>query len=807
MKQRPSRPDRRVPAPVAFEALEGRALLAAVAYDLGKTAQTIESIGGNYAKAPFHDTANDAIGQYTLDHLKPGVVRVPILLPQWEPVNDNADPDAADAAAFAANDTGEVRDVFLMMQEYERRGLTIVASAFNAPDWMVSNPDNKNQRVIDAAQWPELVESMRTFLEHAKTAYGVTVDYVSFNEANGGYSLLFTAQQLADFIELAGPELSTSALGSPKFLVGDTFQVTGTAAYARTILSDAGAKPYLGPIAFHTWWSEKTGSTAWKEIAALGKEFGKPVWATEIGYDATAWTTTPWIFSTWQNASRLAQIYHKSLTWGGANVALYWQYQDDFPLMSANTSTKYYAYHVIKQLVDNLPKGSQVVSAASDTSSVMALGAKHAGNGTFFTQLINTSTSGQSVTLTGLPNEPLTLVRTSNAGEKSKTVGTYTPVNGRLTLTLPGSSVSGLTGKLPATTPPPPSGGAVTVGTGTSAYVRNGSYAGTNFGSDATLVVKKNATTGNSRESYLKFDLNGVAPITSAKLRLYGRLAGTENPSVAVNVYGASNTSWSEGALTWNSKPAAGTTVRGTFSVVGTVARWYEVDLTSFLKAEQAAGRKVVTLVLKAPTNHNALVWFNSDDAASNKPELALQTGQAQPPPPPTSGESVTVGTNTAAYVRNGTYGNTNYGTASELIVKKSGTTGNTRHAYLKFDLSGVASIGTATLRLFGRMADSQNASAAVSVFNASNTSWSEAGLTWNNRPASGTTARGSFTVTGTTGRWYDVDLTNFLKAEKAAGRDVVTLVLQATTTTDSLIVFGSDEGAAANVPQLRVTT
>lgn len=428
------------------ESLENRQLLSTVAYDFSKTAQTIDAIGGNYAKAPFYEEANDAIGQYTLDNLKPGAVRVPILLSQWEAANDNSDPNVKNDSAFAAADTGEVHDVFLMMQEYERRGLNITASVFNAPDWLVSNPTATDHRKIDASQWGEFAESIRAFLEYAKSNYGVTVDNVSVNEANGGYKLLFTAQQMTDFIKLAGPTMTGTGIGDPKWLVGDTYQVKNTAAYARTILSDAAAAPYLGPIAYHTWWSESVASSVWQEIANLGKEFNKPIWATEVGYDANAWTYSPSPFPTWSNAERLAVTYHKAIALAASNTLLYWQYQNDFPLMSADTTTKYPAYYVVKQLADNLTKGSLITSAASDTSTILALAAKNASNTTFVSQLINTSSTDKSMTLTGLPNAPITLVRTSNSGDRSKTIGTYTPTGGKLTLTFKGDSVNILTG-------------------------------------------------------------------------------------------------------------------------------------------------------------------------------------------------------------------------------------------------------------------------------------------------------------------------------------------------------------------------
>src|SRR5687767_11551911 len=117
---------------MAFEPLERRTMLASVAYDVSQTFQTIDSLGGNYSRAPFQDyPANDAIGQYTLDHLKPGIVRVPMFLKDWEPTNDDADAGTRNWAGF--HDAGESHDIFLMMQEYEKRGIRIIASVYDAP--------------------------------------------------------------------------------------------------------------------------------------------------------------------------------------------------------------------------------------------------------------------------------------------------------------------------------------------------------------------------------------------------------------------------------------------------------------------------------------------------------------------------------------------------------------------------------------------------------------------------------------------------------------------------------------------------
>ena len=52
-------------------------------------------------------------------------------------------------------------------------------------------------------------------------------------------------------------------------------------------------------------------------------------------------------------------------------------------------------------------------------------------------------------------------------------------------------------------------------------------------------------------------------------------------------------------------------------------------------------------------------------------------------------------------------------------------------------------------------------------------------------------------------GAWYELGLSALVRAERAAGRNVVTLVLKATAASRSTILFDSDE--SANAPQLVV--
>jgi glucose/arabinose dehydrogenase len=158
------------------------------------------------------------------------------------------------------------------------------------------------------------------------------------------------------------------------------------------------------------------------------------------------------------------------------------------------------------------------------------------------------------------------------------------------------------------------------------ATVRNGTFGNTNYGNDVNFFVKKSSTSGNTRESYLKFDLSAITtPITAAKLRLFGALTNVTDAGIPnVAIYKATTTTWSEPTITYNNRPAASTTILAQKPITGTVGQWFEFDLTSFLQAEKAAGRSVVTLVLKATNTTNPVAAFNSGEAVNFPPELVV---------------------------------------------------------------------------------------------------------------------------------------------------------------------------------------
>jgi hypothetical protein len=224
-----------------------------------------------------------------------------------------------------------------------------------------------------------------------------------------------------------------------------------------------------------------------------------------------------------------------------------------------------------------------------------------------------------------------------------------------------------------------------------------------------------------------------------------------------------------------------GKNVTGTMTVPGT-GGWQAWRTLTRSGVNLTAGRHVVRLVLDGAGPGGAIGNFNYLTVAATPAVTTLNSAAA-------------------TYVNNGPAAASNFGQSAQLLVKNHAAPYG-REAWVKFNLSSVATIASAKLRLFGNVVNA--GSAQIGVYSVPST-WTESTLTWNNRPTAGGAQVGKLTVSGTSAKWYEVDLTGFLKAEKAAGRNTVSIALRGVATSTALSAFASDE--TANGPRLVVTT
>lgn len=412
---------------------------ATVAVNLRQTRQTIVGIGGNFCKGRFGQTEpNDAVGRFTLENLNVAHARVGIPLEKWAP-----NPDGK----FV--DDGPSHGTLLLMQQMARKNIPLVASIWEAPDWMVVDPKRGSGKQIRPEHWRDCIEAIAQFLVTARDKYNAPVQYISFNEADGGYNIKFTSSEIADFMKRAIPRFEQLGLKT-KWLVGDTSNGGALVAYATPLLEDRDLEPYLGPISFHAWDALGATDTSYIAIAQLAKRFNRPVWCLEMGYDAQLWQAKPPVWDTWDNALKLSQAYYKALRHAESSVVDYWEYQADYPLVGGkNGDEPFPAFFAVKQFATAFPPGAQVVQAQATGESLSVLAAKDNKAKTFSVLLLNAGGAGQ-VTFSGLPKgKTVSLLQSDSKAQLRKVPGAFTVgSDGTVTIPVATRSLTTLSGGL-----------------------------------------------------------------------------------------------------------------------------------------------------------------------------------------------------------------------------------------------------------------------------------------------------------------------------------------------------------------------
>jgi len=173
-------------------------------------------------------------------------------------------------------------------------------------------------------------------------------------------------------------------------------------------------------------------------------------------------------------------------------------------------------------------------------------------------------------------------------------------------------------------------------------YVRDGGYSAANYGYFPELDVKNVAggDASTKRSSYVRFQLPQAVNVGSAKLRIYGH--NHENSKdIYLHAYGVDDDNWTESSISKNNAPAASTASLGSVAV-NDKYKYYEIDVTSYVKAQQESGNDLLTLLLADPNNRNTRLVFNSKKNTSNPPQLVIQPASVSNSSARLSNEEVT---------------------------------------------------------------------------------------------------------------------------------------------------------------------
>ncbi|MGB8983624.1 MAG: DNRLRE domain-containing protein, partial [Anaerolineales bacterium] len=318
------------------------------------------------------------------------------------------------------------------------------------------------------------------------------------------------------------------------------------------------------------------------------------------------------------------------------------------------------------------------------------------------------------------------------------------------------------------------------------AYVA-GDVTGTNYGLSPTLKADGSPI----YRSYLRFhvsDLSGT--VTKATLRLYT----TSSSATGYQVVRVNNQGWEESKITYSNKPPIGTVIGSSGNFAS--GSWTSVDVTSFVTGNGDYGMALTSA-------SSTIMNFSSRDAASNQPQLVIETLAGPVPPTPThtptptatagSGNVLTFTAAADARVVQSSP-TANYGTATTLLV--DGDSGAAVTSFIRFTANGISGpIQSVKLRVFCTTNGTNNGPAAYLA----NSSWTESGtggINWNNQPALLSGALDNKGAFGTS-VWVEYDVTASVTGD---GTYAFALVADGTDG----VTFSSREGSTP--PQLVVT-
>lgn len=202
---------------------------------------------------------------------------------------------------------------------------------------------------------------------------------------------------------------------------------------------------------------------------------------------------------------------------------------------------------------------------------------------------------------------------------------------------------------------------------------------------------------------------------------------------------------------------------------------------------------------LKNPSDEARIITSNTDttieldcvDGKNIEVELVKGSGNGQTPTP------VTLNPTEDTYVRDGNYGDQNYGTVALRV--KGGSTNNNRETIMKFDMTNVSvDAKTAELKIYPTKVTGV---IPVSIYAVTDDSWNESSISYNNKPD--VTTKITTVNIDEPNKWYTFDITQFVNSE-LQGDKVMTLYFVDDTVSGNTLVFDSREDI--NGPQLTIS-
>ena len=105
--------------------------------------------------------------------------------------------------------------------------------------------------------------------------------------------------------------------------------------------------------------------------------------------------------ASWDYAFRFAKISHRMLKHAEVAVSMYWTWQNNYGIMSADAKTKYPSYYITRHQTDFLNSGTQIIHSISSAPEILSIsGINEKGENVI--QLINLKNVTVKVNISGI---------------------------------------------------------------------------------------------------------------------------------------------------------------------------------------------------------------------------------------------------------------------------------------------------------------------------------------------------------------------------------------------------------------------
>lgn len=366
--------------------------------------------GGNFRLQ--NPAADPKVIDYCLKNLRVAYGRVELPWRNWHPE------EAMNPIAHAEQNGADrhVEESILMARRLKQMGMPVILSCWFPPRWAIDGkPENYKRRGgvvayrLNPAKKEKIYKSIADYLIYMKKRYGIEIALFSFNESDLGIDVLHTPQEHADFIKEFGAYLARLDLPT-RLLLGDNSDAT-TFDFILPALHDAGARPFIGAVSFHSWRGcDDTTLAKWRDAA---REINVPLLIGEGSTDAAAHGYAE-IFNESTFALYEINLYTRICAICQPLSILQWQLTSDYSLLwgdgiyrSQGALRPTQRFWNMKQLAST-PADALAIPVTSDKENVNTAAFGNIVRGEYAVHIVNNGAARPAV-ISGLPQDVKTV--------------------------------------------------------------------------------------------------------------------------------------------------------------------------------------------------------------------------------------------------------------------------------------------------------------------------------------------------------------------------------------------------------------